>query len=102
MDAASGGMLTLYCDAVGDPAPRFQWIKDRNDLVGSTERWYIKQNISIDDQGCYNCRVYNSAGSVVSKDVCVFVEKCGSSVNAELPDTPRPRGPQGTRFFSLL
>ena len=93
-----GGVLTLYCDAVGDPAPKFQWIKDGSDLVGATERWYIKQNITIDDQGCYNCRVYNGAGNIVSKDACVFIEKCASPATTDFV----VRGPEATVMTGIL
>ena len=104
VQGAVGGMLTLYCDAVGDPAPRFQWMKDGSDLVGSTERWYIKQNITIDDQGCYNCRVYNDAGYIYSKDVCVFVEKCVPSVSTDVVGRGRrPEAPIMTgNYCSIL
>jgi hypothetical protein len=68
-------MMRLYCDAVGDPAPKYQWHKNDHPIPGATEREYNKTNMCLDDEGKYFCVVSNSSGQAVSDVVDVLVVK---------------------------
>ncbi|XP_048583592.1 mucosa-associated lymphoid tissue lymphoma translocation protein 1 isoform X1 [Nematostella vectensis] len=68
-----GGTLRLYCDALGDPAPTFQWYKNDLPLPDGDQREYCKRDICADDQGRYMCVASNSSGSTESMPTRVFV-----------------------------
>ena len=64
----------MYCDAVGNPPPKFQWFKEDAPILGAMDREYEKHNVSKDDNGVYKCQVYNDARqSVMSTSVHVIV-----------------------------
>ena len=73
--APHGGILKLYCDAVGNPPPKFQWFKEDTPIPGAMDREYEKHNVTQDDNGMYRCQVYNDGESVMSVEAHVFVEK---------------------------
>lgn len=70
---ASGSILTLYCDAVGRPAPSFQWYKSNTVIVGATVRELTIHNATAEDGAVYFCKVYNSAGEISSEPIEVKV-----------------------------
>lgn len=79
-----GGMLRLYCDAVGDPAPEYQWYKNECPISRATEREYNKTNMCLDDEGKFFCVASNSSGQVVSDVVDVLVVKTSGNISSTL------------------
>ena len=81
--ALHGGILKLYCDAVGNPPPKFQWFKEDSPIRGASDRELLKHNVCQDDSGTYRCQIYNDAGeSIVSSSASVVVIKGKDFVNA--------------------
>ncbi|XP_031573654.1 mucosa-associated lymphoid tissue lymphoma translocation protein 1 homolog [Actinia tenebrosa] len=72
---ALGGMLCLYCDAVGDPAPEYQWYRNDCPIPRAKQREYNKTNMSLDDGGKFFCIASNSSGQTVSDVIDVLVVK---------------------------
>lgn len=70
---AWGSIFTLYCDAVGRPAPSFQWYKGNTAIVGATFRELTIRNAKAEDEAVYFCKVYNSAGKISSEPIEVKV-----------------------------
>ncbi|XP_028399098.1 mucosa-associated lymphoid tissue lymphoma translocation protein 1 homolog isoform X3 [Dendronephthya gigantea] len=62
-----GSLLSLSCDCDGDPNPRYQWLKDEEEIPGATSRDLVISQVSQDHQGMYICRVSNNAVSVNSR-----------------------------------
>lgn len=68
-----GSVLRLYCDGVGRPAPCFQWYKNNVPVERGTCRELVKEHARNEDRGEYFCKVYNSAGEVLSEPIRVNV-----------------------------
>ena len=77
-----GSQLRLYCDGVGRPAPSFQWYHNNIPIQEATNRVFSKSAASTEDQGLYFCKVYNTAGEILSQSTEVIVARHGG--NAEL------------------
>ena len=56
-----------------DPSTSYQWYKNGQPLSGKTHKQLIIASTVDSDQGSYNCRVANSAGSVLSHSATLRV-----------------------------
>ncbi len=65
--AAVGADLVLYAEAVGAPAPVYQWRKDGTNLLGATSQVLVRANFQPADAGDYDVVVSNTAGAVTSQ-----------------------------------
>lgn len=72
-----GSQLRLYCDGVGRPAPSFQWYHNNIPIQEATNRVFSKSAASTEDQGLYFCKVYNTAGEILSQSTEVIVARHG-------------------------
>jgi hypothetical protein len=70
---SQGATLTLVTEAVGVPTPDFQWQFDGTN-IGTGSALTIS-NISVANQGSYQCVVSNSAGSATSAPAAVVVDQ---------------------------
>ena len=70
-----GEELRLYCDAVGNPAPKFQWYRDNIQVQGETERELMTGGVQHEDAGMYKCEAVNKHGSVISLGAPVTVNE---------------------------
>ena len=68
-------MLSLSCDRSGDPAARFQWLRDEEEIPGATFPDLVISPVSEDHEGTYTCRVYNNIGTVNTRSANVRVTK---------------------------
>ena len=64
---AVGVDLVLYVNAVGSPAPSFQWRKDGTNITGATSQAFVKPAFVLSDAGRYDVLVSNSVGVVTSQ-----------------------------------
>ncbi|KXJ28766.1 Mucosa-associated lymphoid tissue lymphoma translocation protein 1-like [Exaiptasia diaphana] len=97
-----GGILYLYCDAVGDPAPTFQWYKDSKLIPDATTREYFFSNLCHDDEGVYQCVASFFAGQAFSDRTVVKVCKERQTNSHRQPAGLHGRnpGPDNNPFFS--
>lgn len=72
-----GSQLRLYCDGVGRPAPSFQWYHNNIPIQEATNRVFTRSAASTEDQGLYFCKVYNTAGEILSQSTQVIVARHG-------------------------
>lgn len=56
-----------------DPSTSYQWYKNGQPLPGKTRKQLVIASTVDSDQGSYNCRVANSAGSVLSHSATIRV-----------------------------
>ena len=70
---AWGGEFELTVEAVGSPAPQYQWRRNGLAISGETGSSLIIQKANENDSGSYDVVVSNAAGSVVSEAVQIAV-----------------------------
>lgn len=57
-----GDALSLQVSVTGAVAPvHYQWIKDNSDLFGETDDTFAIDNLTLDDEGWYSCRVEDAS-----------------------------------------
>ena len=64
---ATGSDLVLYVEAVGAPAPSYQWRKDGVGIDGATSQLFVRTNFQSADVGGYEVVVSNTVGVVTSQ-----------------------------------
>ena len=65
--AAVGADLVLYVEAVGAPAPQYQWRKGGLALGGAIAQVFVRTNFQAADAGTYDVVVSNTVGVVTSQ-----------------------------------
>ncbi|XP_078531019.1 mucosa-associated lymphoid tissue lymphoma translocation protein 1 isoform X2 [Lissotriton helveticus] len=70
-----GETLVLECAATGKPLPRYQWYRNGCLLKDGNTKLYKIAYVAKDDQGVYQCRVYNDHGHQDSKVVDVTIDE---------------------------
>jgi len=70
---SAGGAFTLSVQAVGIPAPTFQWRRNGVDIPGATSATYAVAASNSGDAGTYTVVVTSGAASVSSNTVAVLV-----------------------------
>ena len=71
-------MVTLYCNATGQPAPIINWTRVWENSTDSeqlpvVDGSYIMSNIKRSSNGMYRCIAYNGVGDPVNRTVNVIV-----------------------------
>jgi hypothetical protein len=66
--AEAGTSLTLSAEAVGTPAPTYQWRKNGSAISGATTSILTFASLTINDSGTYSVVATNSAGTATSND----------------------------------
>ena len=66
-----GDNLLLTCTASGGPSNMFHWVKDGDDITGSTDSMLNLIDVTADDGGLYECVVNNEAGNS-SADITIY------------------------------
>ncbi|KAJ7371511.1 hypothetical protein OS493_024850 [Desmophyllum pertusum] len=84
-----GWSLSLYCDGVGRPAPSFQWFHNDTAIQEATHRELTRRSVSAEHQGVYFCKLYNTAGEILSQSTRVIIDKSAGDV---LTTSRTPRG----------
>jgi hypothetical protein len=64
---AAGYDLVLYVEAVGAPAPSYQWRKDGVAVEGASSQVFVRTNFQAADAGAYEVVVTNTVGAVTSQ-----------------------------------
>jgi hypothetical protein len=64
--ASVGSTIVFNVDAIGSPAPTYQWRKDGVSLNGATNSRLVLSSVSSTNAGAYSVVVTNSAGSATS------------------------------------
>ena len=67
-----GETLNLYIAATGNNM-LYQWYKNNSEIPLENSSYYTKPNVSIEDEGIYSCKVWNSGGEVMSNPATVNV-----------------------------
>lgn len=88
--ASVGDDVTFSVSATGNPSPTFQWRKDGAAISGATSSSLLLEDVTLSDQGEYDCIVLNSEGLTTSASATLTVTTV-SSLN--------PLGNRGTRAF---
>lgn len=70
---ATDSIVTWVADAIGTPAPTFQWLKNGIPVPGATNATFRIERASIADVGLYTAVASNSAGSTVSNTALLVV-----------------------------
>ena len=59
-----GNVVTLFCNATGNPQPNITWTKRGNNIVLSSSETLILTNLTKgDNEAVYKCKVQNNLGS---------------------------------------
>lgn len=80
----AGKQMLLEVFAEGnddDEVLTYQWYKDGVAIDGETESLYIKDNVTTDDAGTYNCYITGVCGTVESNDANVVIVVGTTDVN---------------------
>ncbi|XP_069076351.1 mucosa-associated lymphoid tissue lymphoma translocation protein 1 isoform X2 [Pleurodeles waltl] len=86
---AVGDTLVLECEATGKPLPCYQWYRNGCLLKDGNAKLYKIPYVAMDNQGVYQCRVYNDHGHQDSKAVDVTIDELTYFTNiAEPKDRP--------------
>ena len=70
-----GEDLLLTCTASGGPNNMFRWVKDGDDITGSTDSMLNITGVTADEGGLYECVVNNEAGNS-SADINIYGRTC--------------------------
>ncbi len=90
---AVGGETTLHVEAVGDPEPEFQWLRNGEEIPDATDAALTLSNIGPDQTGTYTVRVSNLFATVVSAPAVVRI---AHAVQTESPKRPQRFDPGST------
>jgi hypothetical protein len=77
-----GDEYTLFVVASGSPAPTYQWRLNGSNILGATGASLGLNNITLADDGNYDCVVTNTCGSVTSNQVELVVNS-GPSITTQ-------------------
>jgi hypothetical protein len=77
-----GDEYTLFVVASGSPAPTYQWRLNGSNIPGATGASLGLNNITLADDGNYDCVVTNTCGSVTSNQVALVVNS-GPSITTQ-------------------
>ncbi|XP_048588837.1 hemicentin-2 [Nematostella vectensis] len=66
-------VVSLSCDATGNPSPRVQWRKSGSDAVISSQKVLVLQNLTRLDAGVYQCTASNGVKIPVTNTSSVTV-----------------------------
>ncbi len=83
-----GETAVMKVEAVGTPAPEFQWYRNGVMLPGENLDSLRIENAQTGDSGLYSVKVSNSAGNVISNEVQLNVNSLTSVNENKLAGTP--------------
>ena len=67
-----GEVLSLFCNATGNPSPNITWTKEgNNEHLGTGETLVITNSTTKSDGGVYRCTVNNGIGDAKSSSALV-------------------------------
>lgn len=55
--------VRLFCDALGNPSPDFQWYFHDGKIAKATEKFFVIQAVKLSDSGLYSCVASNGYGT---------------------------------------
>ncbi len=67
MDAVVGQSVELLCQAEGHPPPTVFWRKDGQTMRDSSGGVLFFRNVSLNDEGIYECTALNEMGVIVAR-----------------------------------
>lgn len=79
----AGNAAVLRVEAIGDPAPTFQWRRNGIDIIGATSAEYQLRSAQSFDAGAYSVVVRNGGGVIETVAVALTVDEPAPS-NARL------------------
>jgi hypothetical protein len=82
-----GSALTLTVQAVGTPAPAYQWSRDGVAIAGATSASFSIASVRTTDAGSYTVRVASSAGAVTSAPATVTISALPAITSAPTTQT---------------
>ncbi|XP_066157107.1 protein sidekick isoform X3 [Euwallacea fornicatus] len=69
-----GTTKIVQCQAFGNPAPQFKWLKDGAAITEfSTDPFYKIISAKLEDGGSYRCIASNKIGSILSEEIKIVV-----------------------------
>lgn len=68
-----GTPFDVIADAMGDPAPQYQWFLNGVAIPGATAAAYHVDSATNADHGFYSCRISNTCESIMTNSVLVRV-----------------------------
>ncbi|XP_006817531.1 mucosa-associated lymphoid tissue lymphoma translocation protein 1-like [Saccoglossus kowalevskii] len=84
-----GRPLKLTCEAIGRPAPKYQWFRNEQHMVEQTSSEIYYDVSASQDAAKYRCKVYNNSGEVWSDTVQITIIQAGPPVIRRQPDSVR-------------
>ncbi|XP_056641389.1 protein sidekick isoform X2 [Diorhabda sublineata] len=73
-----GTTKIVQCQAFGNPAPQFRWMKDGTFITElSTDPFYKIFSAKLEDGGSYRCIAANKIGSILSEEIKIVVAYMG-------------------------
>ncbi|HEY9175711.1 MAG TPA: chitobiase/beta-hexosaminidase C-terminal domain-containing protein, partial [Verrucomicrobiae bacterium] len=96
---AAGFDLVLYVEAVGAPAPSYQWRKDGVALGGASSQVLVRTNFQAADVGNYDVVVTNTAGAATSQVAVVSI--MAAPAFTQHPQSQTLRAGQTATFTAL-
>ncbi|XP_073331801.1 B-cell receptor CD22-like [Pagrus major] len=69
-----GSSVTLTCSSDANPAAKYTWYKEKQNLLRGQTRIYHFSSISSEDRGNYSCKSENQYGEIMSSSVSVDVQ----------------------------
>ncbi|MBJ7258527.1 MAG: immunoglobulin domain-containing protein [Chthoniobacterales bacterium] len=88
--AAAGSSATFTVEAIGTPAPSFQWRKDGMNIVGATNAAYTVASAGSSTSGYYDVSASNSAGTITS--AAALLATSGTAVETPVAIDSQPGG----------
>jgi hypothetical protein len=70
----SGETVTFSVEAIGDPAPTYQWRRNGTPIVGETSSSLVVSSASAATQGDYDCVVSNSCTTALSQPASLLLQ----------------------------
>ena len=55
--------IRLFCDAIGNPEPDFQWYFNSREIAKETDKFFIIKTAKLSDSGLYSCVASNGYGT---------------------------------------
>ncbi|CAK9302165.1 unnamed protein product [Gordionus sp. m RMFG-2023] len=83
-----GSSIILACRAVGKLPLRYEWYKNNQIISGveTNELKFLNIQSDTEDGGCYQCRVYNTFGSSLSKPARICLDFTPDSIQITATD----------------